>query len=376
MFQNMKFRLVLLVVAIIVVSLLFSSCGETGGNIKIGAIAPFTGDAAVYGEWFKNSVEIAKDEINQGGGILGRQIEIIYEDSKAEPGTGVNAARKLINLDKVSMLLGPAASGVVLAVAPIAEENKIVLLSPIASNYKISESGDYIFRIAPSDALQGSIAADWTYNDLGYKTASILYVNNDYGQGLEVEFRRNFTQLGGEVVSAEGSDQGTVDYKTQLTKIKSNKPDFIFVAVYPKEAGRVAVQAKELGIKIPIIGTDPFHDSQVIEIAGNAADGIRFLDVADVKNDGFNTFAEKYQELYGSEANIVAAESYDGLKILALAAENAGSLESDAIKNALYNIQGYNGASGTISFDSRGDVTSKTFNKYEIRNGEYISLDE
>lgn len=352
------------------------SCNKKGEEfIKIGVIAPLTGDVATYGEWFKNAVEIAKKEINEKGGVLGKKIETIYEDSKADPTTAVSVAQKLINIDKVHVILGPAASGATLAVAPIAEKAKIVLLTPISSNYKITYSGDYIFRIAPSDALQGIIVAEWTYNKLGYKTAGILYVNNDYGDGLNREFAKNFEKLGGKVLIAESSAQNATDFRSQLAKIKNAKPDFVFVAVYPRETGHVAKQWKELGLEIPIIGTDAFHDKQVLEIARNAADGIRFTDVADIKSHEFDSFAHKYQAAYGKEANIVSAESYDGLKILALAIQNAGSLESDKIKDALYRIQDYKGPSGIISFDKNGDVSTKTFYKYEIVNREYKRIE-
>ena len=369
----MKPRIMFRLLSVVFILLIFQlNCTKKSDEvIKIGVIAPLTGDVATYGEWFKNAVEIAKKEINERGGVLGKKIEIIYEDSKADPTTAVTVAQKLISIDKVHAILGPAASGATLSVAPIAEKARIVLLTPISSSYKITYSGDYIFRIAPSDALQGIIAAEWTFNTLGYRTAGILYVNNDYGDGLNREFAKNFEKLGGKVLIAESSAQNTTDFRSQLAKLKNAKPDFVFVAVYPRETGNVAKQWKELGLEIPIIGTDAFHDKQVLEIARNAADGIRFTDVADVKSQEFDSFAQKYQSAYGKEANIVSAESYDGLKILALAIQNAGNLKSDKIKDALYKIQDYKGASGIISFDENGDVSTKTFYKYEIKNGGY-----
>lgn len=351
-------------------------CGASDDTIQIGAIGPLTGELASYGEWFKNSVEIAQDEINSSGGVLGKKIEVIYEDSQADATTGVTVARKLVDIDRVAALLGPVASGVTLAVAPIAEQNGIVLLSPISSNYRITDAGDYIFRIAPSDALQGRIVAEWTFEELGYATAAILYVTNDYGDGLRQEFERNYVALGGRVVITEGSEQDATDFRSQLTKIAQLLPDFVFVAVYPKETGRVAQQMKEMGIDAPIIGTDPFHDEQVFEIAGAAANGIRFTDVADVSGSEFEAFAAEYRKRYGSEANIVAAESYDGLKVLALAIERAGSLEGSKIRDALYGIKGYTGASGEITFDENGDVSSKTFYKYMIEDGQYKRISD
>ena len=262
-----------------------------------------------------------------------------------------------------------------MAVSPIAEKAKKVLLSPISSNWKISYSGDYIFRIAPSDALQGNIISKWTFNDLSYKNVGILYVNNDYGEGLYQEFRKYFESLGGEILIAESAEQASTDFRTSLAKIKNANPEFIFVAVYPQEAGYIAKQAKELGIDIQIIGTDSFHDAQMLDIAKNAADGILFTDVANVKNEKFSIFSKKYFEKYNSDANIVAAESYDGLNILLHAVSLANSKDSDKVKIALYSISDFEGASGLIGFDENGDVNTKTFNKYIIIDGQYQLLD-
>lgn len=363
------------VALLFLVLIYLSGCNQKEKDtIKIGAIAPFTGEVATYGDWFKKSVDIAVEEINSDGGVLGKRIKIIYEDEKADPTTGVNAINKLIHVDKVDLILGPLSSGVTLAVAPIAEKNKIVLLTPVSSNYKISQSGDYIFRIAPSDALQGVIVADWTFNELKYKTATILHVTNDYGDGLEKEFRKNFEKLGGKIFVSQGFKQDETNFRTQLLKIKSLNPDFIFVAAYPKEAGNIAKQKFEMGINTQIIGTDPYHDKQVLDIAGIAANGIMFTDVANTENEKFNEFSNKYMKRYHEKANIIAAESYDGFYVLIEALKKANSIESDKIRDALYSIRDFEGASGLIGFDKNGDVNTKTFFKYTINELKYIQI--
>jgi len=354
------------------------ACGpKEEETIKIGVLAPLTGEVATYGVWFKNSAELARDEINDEGGVLGKELEFIIEDTAGDPKAGVNAAKKLIEVDKVGILLGPAASGVVLSVAPLAEQNQVVLLSPIASNYMISESGDYIFRIAPSDTLQSKILSAWIYNDLEYDNAAVVYTNNDYGVGLKEAFESDYAGYGGTIALAESCDPNATDLRTQITKIKELKDvDFVMLFVYPEEGGYFLKQSKEMGLTLPVIGTDTLHDAQVLEIAGDAANGLTFTDVAEVSGAEWEAFSKKYKERFGEDPNIVCAESYDGVKVLVEAIEKAGSADSDAVKEALYGIQGYLGASGDITFDENGDVVNKTFYKYTVEDGDYKLLEE
>jgi len=245
----------------------------------------------------------------------------------------------------------------------------VVLFTPISSNYKISEAGDYVFRLAPSDALQGKIIAEWAM-ELGYKSAGIIFVNNDYGKGLEEGFRKDFEALGGKVLVSESFEQGNKDFRSQLAKVKNAKPDFIFAPAYPAEAGPLLRQRKEMGITTQVVGTDPYHDLKIFETAGNAADGVIFTDVAGGSGKEWNAFVKNYKAKYGIEPDIVAAEAYDALKLTAYVMGHSG-VSSESIKNGFYSIKDYRGATGKIEFDKNGDCYTKTFQKFKIQDGKY-----
>jgi branched-chain amino acid transport system substrate-binding protein len=353
--------------------ILLTGCAKKDQEVKVGVIAPLTGDVASYGEWVEKASTLAQEEINAAGGIKGRKLKLVFEDSRAEPRQGVSAIKKLIEVDKVPVVLGGVASSVTLAMAPIAERSKVVLFTPISSNYKISEAGDYIFRLAPADPLQGVIIAEWA-RDLGYKTGAVLYVNNDYGKGLEDAFTKDFEKLGGKVVSSESYEQSATDFRTQLTKIKAKNPDFIFAPAYPAEAGALLRQRKELGVTTQIIGTDPYHDPTIFDTAGEAANGVMFTDVASGSGPKWEEFRKAYADKYGKDPNIVAAEAYDAVKVTAHVMQKVG-FKPDDIKQGLYDLKDYVGATGEIAFDENGDCYTKTFQKFKIENMKYVPLD-
>jgi branched-chain amino acid transport system substrate-binding protein len=196
---------------IIILSLvILSGCVKKEENeIRIGAILPLTGDAAEWGSNTKNGIDLAVDNINSGGGINGRKIKILYEDTQGMPQNGVAAIQKLINVEKLPTVIDDSMSSVTLAMAPIAENNKVVLLSVGATAPKISEAGKYIFRIWNSDDLEGKVSARFVYDDLKLKNAAILYINNDYGTGLDSVFKKAFEELGGKITSGlSGSPKG------------------------------------------------------------------------------------------------------------------------------------------------------------------------
>jgi branched-chain amino acid transport system substrate-binding protein len=222
--------------------------------IKIGFIGPLSGDAASYGIPIKNAIALAVEEINNAGGINGRKIEIIYEDGKCNGKDAVNAAQKLINIDKVNIILGGMCSGELLAIAPITEPAKVLLLSPSASSPDITHAGDFIFRNNPSDADGGKALAKLVREK--YTKAAIISENTDYAQALARVFVEHFRSLGGEVVAQENFDPGVKDFRTILTKIKASNPEALVINPQTEIAGGLIVkQAREIGITIPLYGT-------------------------------------------------------------------------------------------------------------------------
>jgi branched-chain amino acid transport system substrate-binding protein len=345
-------------------------------EIKIGAILPLTGEAAKYGEDAKLGIDFAVEEINAAGGINGKKIQVVYEDSQAAPSQGVAAIQKLITVDKVPVIIGAMASSVTLAIAPIAEENKVVLLSPASSAAKITEAGDYIFRNEFSDAYGGKVQAESTWDELGIRDVAILYVNNDYGVGVADTFEETFESLGGNITAIESFEQGATDFRTQLTKIKDSYPDAIVVFGY-NEVILILKQAKELGIETQILCNPMFEDPEILEKLGDLAEGVIYVYYGgfDPKSEEeqIKVFVSSFSEKYGREPGYYSALSYDAMKIISLAIEK-GAFKSEGIKSALYAIKDYPGLTGTTTFDENGDVIKPVTLK-TVRNGEFVEWD-
>ncbi len=299
-----------------------------------------------------------------------------YEDDEGKPDKAVSAAQKLIQRDKVIAILGPLWSSPTLAVAPIADKNKIVLLSSGASAPKITDAGDYIFRNEISDAYGAKESAKLYYN-AGFKRIAIIYINNDYGIGVQDVTEQVYKELGGKITSVEAFEQNAKDFRTQLLKIKRTNPDAILIVSY-KEAILILRQMKELGIKKQILGTPLFGDPEIIERTGDAAEGAiySYYGTFDPKSEEarIKEFLRNFKEKYGVEPEYYAPIGYDAVKILALAIEKGG-FKPEQIKNALYQIKDFPGLSGTTSFDENGDVIKPVILK-TVKNRHFIRYKE
>ncbi|TET42764.1 MAG: hypothetical protein E3J66_03040, partial [Dehalococcoidia bacterium] len=226
--------------------------------IKIGAILQLTGDMAIFGESFKKGIDMAVEVINTAGGIQGRKVKIIYEDDAAKAKLAVSAFRKLITQDKVQAVIAGGMSSTAMSIAPIAEENKVVIISPTASAPALSEFKDYFFRIQASDNYEGRVMAEFAYKELGAREVGIFYVNNDWGRGLAEVFKDRFTMLGGKVPIMESHELGDTDFKTQITKIKTVNPENLYLIGYLQEMSIILRQMRELGLKPRILSTYGF----------------------------------------------------------------------------------------------------------------------
>ncbi len=360
---------------VLVISLIITliGCGKREEErIKIGAILPLTGEGAIYGERTKRGMDLALEEINREGGIGGKKLEIIYEDDRLEPKDGVNAIQKLATVDKVPIVIGPVSSGVVLAVAPIANRTKTVVLSTYASNYKITEAGDYIFRIYPSDAFQGVLDAKLAHK-MGFRKAAILYVNSDYGVGLRNVFSRTFQELGGRIVAEEAFEAGKTDFRAQLAKIKAARPDVVFMPGNAKEMATILLQAKQLHLDKQFIATDSFLADTIIGIAGDAAEGVVFTTLAENKDENYQKFAKAFRERYNADGGLLESLGYDAVKLVAEVIKG-GATTGEQIKDALYRIRDFPGAAGKITFDANGDV-AKEFTVMKVSNRRFVNFE-
>lgn len=353
-----------------------NSCAEKKAEIiKIGAMLPLSGDASQYGEWGKNGISLAVDEINSKGGIKGNKIEVIYEDDAADPKKGVSAVNKLISIDKVKVIIGPIPSAVTLAIAPICEKNKVVVLSS-SSNPTITHAGDYIFRNWPSDDFEGLAMAEYAIK-MKFNRIAVFHINNEYGLGIARVFEEQYLKLGGSVLITEAFMQGSSDMRTLLTKIKSYNPDAIYLIGHTKENGHIVKQARDLGIKAQILGTVGIEGPDFLSIAGEKAEGVVYTAPAfdpDAQDPVIKIYQESYVKKYGKKSEIFAATAYDALKIITLMIQKYDN-DPDKIKAGLYKLKNYPGVSGVTSFDENGDVIKPVIFK-TVKNKQYTIIKE
>ena len=372
-----KIILWLVVVVIVIAGIWYGASRKLAtvtekGPIKIGAILALTGEAAVWGQNAKTGIELAKEEINEKGGISGRKIEVIYEDSQCDPKTGVSAAQKLITVDKVQVIIGDVCSSVTLAIAPIANQNKVVLITPGSSADSISQAGEYIFRNYPKNSqFLGKVIE--LIEKLDKKKIAILFVNNDYGVGLKDYALQKISKE--KIVLVEGHNQKETDFRTTLAKLKSINPDAVILATYYEDGSLILKQAKEMKINTLFLGTDAFDDPKVIEIAKEAAEGLVLSTVKPGAGPKFLEFKKAYLQKYNKEPVILSDFAYDTLNIIAEAIKK-GNHKGENIKNYFYSIKNFQGASNLISFDENGDLINPSFTLKTIKNGQFVPYEK
>jgi branched-chain amino acid transport system substrate-binding protein len=367
-----------IVVVLIVVGIKSSKNGKISnetGPIKIGFIAPLTGDAAAYGEPMRNAVQVVTNQVNAAGGIDGRQVEVIYEDGKCVGTNASLAAQKLATVDKVTAMIVGACSGEAMAAAPIAEENKIVLMSPAASTPALSTAGDYIFRVAPSDSASAKRMAELMV-EKGYKKVAIISEQTDYGQGLKTAFEQNAQEKGIELVYNESFATDIFDFKPFGVTINKSGADALFInAQTGATATKIAKVVRDQGGKMQyftyFLTGDDFVKS------GPTVDGTIILDVDAIANTAVNDiFMADYKAAYKADPAyaLFAVAGYDATKIIFDAIDKVGT-DSTKIKNYLYKMPAYNGIMGNLTFDKNGDpVGNDVFIAKQIKNGTLVEL--
>ena len=341
-------------------------------EIKIGHITPLTGDAALWGEWLKKGIDLAVDEINAKGGVDGKKLVVIHEDSQAKPDVGVSAFRKLTTVDKVQVVIGGTTSSVTLACAPIAEKDHVVLLTPTAAANKISYAGDYIFRIFPSNAQEAQRLVV-VAQSLGIRNATILFINNDYGAELSTACKAKFEEQGGKILLSEGYEPEATDFRTQLTKVKAQEPEAIFLLGYPMDMASILRQAKEMGIKAQFLAPDTFEAEEILELAGDAAEGVIYVYPALFESDQLDKFTDALKQKYGDDPNVGNTMAYDAAYLVAMAIEEGGNT-GEGIKDAMYKIKDYPGVTGNITFDVNGDVVYRSVGVGIVKDGKFVEF--
>src|SRR5215218_8579552 len=240
--------------------LALASCSGGGGDaneIVIGEFGSLTGTTATFGISTKNGIDMAMDEINAAGGVLGKQLRVIVEDDQGRPEEAQTVVTKLITSNEVIAVLGEVASSRTLAAAPVAQQNGIPLITPSSTNPKVTEVGDYVFRVCFIDPFQGFVMAKFAANTLKVKNVAILRdIKNDYSVGLADVFAKEFAGMGGRIAGDQSYSEGDTDFSAQLTAIRATNPQAIYVPGYYTEVALIARQARALGITVPLMGGD------------------------------------------------------------------------------------------------------------------------
>ncbi|MBI2034027.1 MAG: ABC transporter substrate-binding protein [Candidatus Liptonbacteria bacterium] len=357
--MNKKLIIGLSVVAVILLVIYFSQKGEEISTIKIGVLVPLTGDAASYGESENRAIQIAVQEINSSGGINGKKIELVTEDGKCDPQAGGTAAQKLVNIDKVKIIIGGACSGETLAAAKITEPAEVILISPSASSPKVTEAGDFVFRTYPSDSLAGKVNATYAFKELKAKKVAVFTELTDYAQGLREVYKETFSNLGGQIVSDETYTTGDTDFRTQVLKIKTAKPDVIYVVPQSLTPGvQIFKQLRESGVTAKFTTAEVLLDRQGAKDNAKVLEGVYGVEPAVdyVGNAKAKAFMAAHKAKFaGAEPGSFAANAYDAVYLIKAAVEATGGLDTLKIRDFLYGVKDWPGAIGSITIDQNGD---------------------
>ncbi len=328
---------------------------STGDTIRIGVYGDTTGATSSFGVSTKNGIQLAFEEINAAGGVGGKKLEMIFEDDQGSPEKAKTVMSKLINQDKVVAVLGEVASSNSLAAAPVAQEARIPMITPSSTNPKVTEVGDYISRVCFIDPFQGSVMAKFAANTLKAKTAAILGDNSsDYSKGLTKFFEEEFVKLGGKVITQQTYAQKDQDFKAQLTQMRDQKPDVIYIPGYYGEVSIIAKQARELGMNMPLLGGDGWDSPELFKLGGAALKNAYISNHYSADNPApeIQNFIKAYQAKFGAVPDAIAALAYDAAKVLADAIKRAGGTEGPKLKDAINATKNFAGVAGAISLDA------------------------
>lgn len=359
--------------------LAFVGCGSGGGagdgasEIFVGHYASMTGSEATFGQSTDNGIRLAIDEINEAGGIGGKKIRVITYDDKGDAREAGTAVTRLVTNDQVVAVLGEVASSLSLVGAPVCQENGIPMVSPSSTNPDVTKVGDMIFRVCFIDPFQGLVCAKFARENEKVKAtkAAILYDQAQaYSVGLQEEFGKAFVELGGTIVSKQTYQAGDQDFSAQLTAIRGSQPDVVFVPGYYTDVGNIALQARKLEIKVPLLGGDGWDSAKLGEIAGPAIEGCFYSNHYSHQdpNPRVQNFISKYNERFKGTPDGLAALGYDAARILADAITRAGSTTGADIAAELAKTQDFDGVTGKITIDAERNAVKPAV-MLEMRGG-------
>jgi branched-chain amino acid transport system substrate-binding protein len=394
----MKFRHGTPLVVTLALALFAAGCGGSGKDeLVIGEFGSLTGGDATFGGSTKLGVEVAMAELTTGaqGKIGGLPVRVVVEDDQSQAQEAANAVQKLISQDQVIAVIGEVASSRSLAGGPICQAAGVPMISPSSTNPKVTQVGDCIFRMCFLDDFQGRAVAQFAFQTLGLKKVAILKdLKSDYSAGLTEFFGTAFKQLGGTIVAEQAYSAGDQDFSAQLTAIKAKHPDAIYIPGYYTEAGLIGRKARELGITVPLLGSDGWESSKLLEIGGESLNGSYYTNhwALDMPNPKLQAFLKTFREKNGgTDPDAIAGLAYDAANVLfgclqkiatddpamfkAFSSSKAGTPERKAAEAKLRELiaatKDYDGVTGTITLDENRNA-SKPLVVLEIKGGKKV----
>lgn len=341
-------------------------------SLTIGAVFPLTGSLAVYGTYMKQGVELALDDAVRQGMINQGDVRLVIEDGEANPAKSVAAFQKIVSIDDPVAVI-PATSGVILAIKPIANREKIVLINATAISTDIEDADDYLFSLIPNANIEGKLLAEFAFNS-GRKRAGVLFRNDASGKSFMEVFDRHFRALGGTIVYEDAHPPNETDFRPYITNLAhNNQIDILFMPSVGPEVATFLKQARELGEQAQVLTYTPFHSPKNLEIAGAAANGILFSGPAfdTSSSEEIKDLSAKIAAKYGQqEINYYIASHYDAMMLLIIAISH-GNKTGPAIKDYIANLKTYNGKSGIVTFGPYGTATLP-LRIYTVTEGKFV----
>jgi branched-chain amino acid transport system substrate-binding protein len=346
-------------------------------TILIGEVGSLTGAQATFGISTHNGVQLAVDEVNAAGGIHGKKVAVRVYDDQGKPEEAANAVTRLIAQDGAKLILGEVASTNSLAMAPKAQAAQVPMITPSSTNPKVTQVGDFIFRVCFIDPFQGFVMAKFARETLKAQTAAVLRDNkSDYSIGLASVFIEKFPTLGGKMVGAQDYAQGDTDFRAQLTALKGAKPDVVFVPGYYTDVGLIARQARQLGLTATLLGGDGWESEKLFELGGSAIEGSYYSNHYSVDSPSATTqaFLTAYKKRYGSVPDSLAALGYDAAMVGMDAMKRAKDGSGPALRDAIRATKDFPGAAGTVNLDdNRNAVKPAAVLKVGAGKLEYVT---
>jgi len=364
----------LLLCSVFVLSSCNGGADSSANEIVIGEYGSLTGDKATFGTSTRDGIDMAVEEINKAGGLLGKQVRVIVEDDQGKAEEAQTVVTKLISKDKVIAVLGEVASSNSLAAAPVAQQNQVPMISPSSTNPEVTRKGDYIFRVCFIDPFQGYVMAKFAASTLKLTKVAILRdVKSDYSVGLADVFIENFKKMGGTIVADQSYSQGDTDFNAQLTSIKPTKPEAIFVPGYYTEVGLIARQAKKQGINVPLLGGDGWDSPKLMEIGGKDLEGAFFSNHSSMDDPSpvIQKFSAGYKKRFNVASDALAALGYDSAMVLFDAIKRAGTTDGPKVRDAIAQTKDFPGVTGKITLDAERNA-NKPAVVLEIKDGKFL----